>query len=437
MSEEKNSPLGSLLQNVRQGVSNMVGNNDRQEPVIDDRHEDLNEPALGKDVTSTDQNPPVDNDFDSLIQEESDQPQGQPTTLRDRLAALSGKQKALLGAVFVVGLLAAKNQLDAPAVAPQEPAAAQTQDEGNEGAQEQTALLEGEFKSNSGVDSPDGGFSGGGDAANQEPLQLDLNEVAGETGNAAISTEVDLNPLDSFTPGEPSAPADNPIAGLPAELPNLGITPPAAEAQAGNATAQPATTPGESVTENKPTTPADAPVAGSPFEANQGDAFGEAILAGEEKQGVDSSNPAPLGQTAISADAKKLAELEALVKEQAASIEQLKSDLAKAQKPAATQQQVSKPKPHVQQKPLVVQSSKPKQAPRPRVCVKAVAQAARNCSTCVAHAFVVSNGTETMVGHGDKLDGYRVSIVGDRLDLQGPEGTEPHKFWSSPKGCSY
>lgn len=437
MSEEKNSPLGSLLQNVRQGVSNMVGNNDRQEPVIDDRHEDLNEPALGKDVTSTDQNPPVDNDFDSLIQEESDQPQGQPTTLRDRLAALSGKQKALLGAVFVVGLLAAKNQLDAPAVAPQEPAAAQTQDEGNEGAQEQTALLEGEFKSNSGVDSPDGGFSGGGDAANQEPLQLDLNEVAGETGNAAISTEVDLNPLDSFTPGEPSAPADNPIADLPAELPNPGITPPAAEAQAGNATAQPATTPGESVTENKPTTPADAPVAGSPFEANQGDAFGEAILAGEEKQGVDSSNPAPLGQTEISADAKKLAELEALVKEQAASIEQLKSDLAKAQKPVATQQQASKPKPHVQQKPLVVQSSKPKQAPRPRVCVKAVAQAARNCSTCVAHAFVVSNGTETMVGHGDKLDGYRVSIVGDRLDLQGPEGTEPHKFWSSPKGCSY
>ncbi|SED38676.1 hypothetical protein SAMN05216178_7038 [Pseudomonas saponiphila] len=437
MSEEKNSPLGSLLQNVRQGVSNMVGNNGRQEPVINDRPDDQIDPVVDDANTSANQNHPVDADIDSLIQEDNDQPQGQTTTLRDRLAALSGKQKALLGAVIVVGVLAAKNQLEAPSVAPQEPASAQTQEEGDTGSQEQTALLEGEFKSNSGLDSPDGGFSGGGDAVNQEPLQLDLNEVAGETGNAAISTEVDLNPLDTFTPGEPSAQSVPPVADLPAVLPEPGLTPPPTDAQPVDASTKPATTAAEPVAENKPTPPAEAPVAGSPFEANQGDAFGEAILAGEEKQGVDSSNPAPLGQTEISADAKKLAELEALVKEQAASIEQLKSDLAKAQKPVATQQQVSKPKPHVQQKPLVVQSSKPKQAPRPRVCVKAVAQAARNCSTCVAHAFVVSNGTETMVGHGDKLDGYRVSIVGDRLDLQGPEGTEPHKFWSSPKGCSY
>jgi hypothetical protein len=73
---------------------------------------------------------------------------------------------------------------------------------------------------------------------------------------------------------------------------------------------------------------------------------------------------------------------------------------------------------------------------RPRVCVKAVAQAARNCSTCVAHAFIVDSGSENMVGQGDFIHGYRVSITGDRLDLQNSDGQVMHKFWSNPNGCS-
>ena len=437
MSEEKNSPLGSLLQNVRQGVSNMVGKENRHEPVINEDPAEPKEPTVDTDNSTAANQRDVETDFDSMLQEDTEQTQNQQLSLRDRLAALSGKQKALLGAVVIVGVLAAKNQLDSPEAPAQEPAAVQEQNAGEVELQnDQAAVLEGEFKSNSGVESLGEGGSSEADPVNLAPLELDLNEVVGDTGNAAISTEKDLNPLDTFTPDEATDSTESPIAELPAAVPTPVDTPAPATEQATAESVQPAQTPQENVSADKPTAANDTPASPSPFEADQGGAFGEAILAGEEKQGVDSSSPAPLGQTEISADAKKLAELEALVKEQAASIEKLKTDLANAKKSAAPQQ-VTKPKVHAPQKPLIVQSSKPKQAPRPRVCVKAVAQAARNCSTCVAHAFVVSNGTETMVGHGDKLDGYRVSIVGDRLDLQGAEGTEPHKFWSSPKGCSY
>lgn len=73
---------------------------------------------------------------------------------------------------------------------------------------------------------------------------------------------------------------------------------------------------------------------------------------------------------------------------------------------------------------------------RPQVCVTAVAQAARNCTTCVPHAFITHRGSETMVGQGDFIEGLRVNIVGDRLDLQNAEGVVVHKFWSSRNGCS-
>lgn len=73
---------------------------------------------------------------------------------------------------------------------------------------------------------------------------------------------------------------------------------------------------------------------------------------------------------------------------------------------------------------------------RPQICVTAVAQAARNCTTCVPHAFITNRGSETMVGQGDFIDGMRVNIVGDRLDLQNADGVVVHKFWSSPNGCA-
>lgn len=81
-------------------------------------------------------------------------------------------------------------------------------------------------------------------------------------------------------------------------------------------------------------------------------------------------------------------------------------------------------------------ASSPKAVPRPQMCVTAIAQAARNCTTCVPHAFITQKGLESQVGKGDFIDGLRVSIDGDRLDLQNAQGEVVHKFWSSPNGCA-
>lgn len=86
------------------------------------------------------------------------------------------------------------------------------------------------------------------------------------------------------------------------------------------------------------------------------------------------------------------------------------------------------PRPRPQSNPVSV-------PPRPQMCITAIARAARNCSTCVAHAFIVRNDQESMIGHGDYIEGMRVNIVGDRLDLQNAQGQSVHKFWSSPNGC--
>ena len=97
---------------------------------------------------------------------------------------------------------------------------------------------------------------------------------------------------------------------------------------------------------------------------------------------------------------------------------------------AATQKPASKP---AQQQRVATTSKAPA---RPQLCVSAVAQAARNCTTCVPHAFVKHKGVATMVGQGDYVEGLRVNIVGDRLDLQNSQGDVVHKFWSSPNGCA-
>lgn len=91
--------------------------------------------------------------------------------------------------------------------------------------------------------------------------------------------------------------------------------------------------------------------------------------------------------------------------------------------------------------PKPVQRSTPMQSvarasARPNVCVSAIAQAARNCTTCVPHAFITHNGSETMVGQGDYIEGLRISITGDRLDLQNSQGDVAHKYWSSQNGCA-
>ncbi|MCU9527585.1 hypothetical protein [Pseudomonas mosselii] len=152
-------------------------------------------------------------------------------------------------------------------------------------------------------------------------------------------------------------------------------------------------------------------------------------------------NPDSGQQPSLQSNTDELKKMEEQLAKKDGEIKSLKAQLASKQhaqpvraKPAAA---------HSQKQSIVVaqrpqpRSTKPvaKVAPRPKLCVKAVAPPARNCPTCVAHAFVVDTGAESMVGQGDFLAGYRVSITGDRLDLQNSDGHVVHKFWSQPNGC--
>ncbi|MGP0171180.1 hypothetical protein ACSVIJ_04780 [Pseudomonas sp. NCHU5208] len=158
---------------------------------------------------------------------------------------------------------------------------------------------------------------------------------------------------------------------------------------------------------------------------------GDTILAGEPKQNPDSGQQ-PILQAETSVE---MSELKAKLALQERKIEDLTKALdAKSKAPS----QPSKSPAQAPAKPrsYATTQAKPKVGPRPKICVKAVAPPARNCSTCVAHAFVVdTNREDTMVGQGDYIAGYRVAITGDRIDLQNTAGEVVHKFWSQPNGC--
>jgi hypothetical protein len=212
--------------------------------------------------------------------------------------------------------------------------------------------------------------------------------------------------------------------------------------------------------------PASANVAANTHEQAELSPFGAPAsnapeLSGSENQNTDSgkgdlldpsatANVAPIAAKMAEKDrqlAQAKSELEKVEKKLAESEAKLKA--AQAHKPAAKPQQAKagsthhaqtakattqKPSPRTAQQQRVATTAK---APaRPQLCVSAVAQAARNCTTCVPHAFVKHKGVDTMVGQGDYVEGLRVNIVGDRLDLQNSQGDVVHKFWSSLNGCA-
>lgn len=141
-------------------------------------------------------------------------------------------------------------------------------------------------------------------------------------------------------------------------------------------------------------------------------------------------------QTELGNRSARIGELEKELNKVQKDLEKVSGDLAKAK--ASTPKPTAKPRPAPQrQMARVAQAPAAKPVPkRPQLCVAAIAQAARNCTTCVPHAFVTHNGNESMLGQGDFVESMRVSIVGDRLDLQNSEGEVVHKFWSSPNGCT-
>ena len=175
-------------------------------------------------------------------------------------------------------------------------------------------------------------------------------------------------------------------------------------------------------------------------------------LSGAQIENADSSSGELKDQVA-SADVAnltaKLAEKDGRIGELENEVGRLKTDLAKAKEEVAklssrpspsaktANSQPAKPTAAAQRSPSTQRvASAPKATARPRICVTAVAQAARNCTTCVPHAFITHRGVEDMVGQGDFIEGLRVNIVGDRLDLQNAKGDVVHKFWSSPNGCA-
>lgn len=176
-------------------------------------------------------------------------------------------------------------------------------------------------------------------------------------------------------------------------------------------------------------------------------------LSGTKTQNPDSKASVLQDQSAnadVTSLKAKIAEKDSRIGSLETENSKLKHDLAAKQETAKAKSGPNKAAPSkaTQHKPVQAAhttqrstpsqrvASAPKALPRPQICVTAVAQAARNCTTCVPHAFITNRGTETMVGQGDFLDGLRVNIVGDRLDLQNAQGDVVHKFWSSPNGCA-
>ncbi|HBP6161251.1 TPA: hypothetical protein L6A15_15605 [Pseudomonas aeruginosa] len=423
--EEKPS-LKDLVNKISSGVGNLA----RKKPGQDSASQST-EPTIDLGSAAAKESPQADAHGDELeplepiIAEDDDQ----KPKKTNKLSQLTMGQK-LIAAILVVGLvLFAKGQMEGSSTS-------QTPSE-NEAAQEApTSSEEGMAFGTEPADHPQA-----------EPgAQDDLSLPIDGPGQTSSSLSSEPEPFQKPTEISSAPPAfgglDQPLSEAAPHTtasPDLGVPAPApAPAPALAPAAEPF-----SPHEDSPANPfgAQAPIA-----SQSGAAITSSI--GAEKQppvfaGTPSVNPdsapvkeAPKSNEAltkanadIAAQAEKISALEQKLSKMEA---QLKAEKAKQTKPAVQQRITKAPTrtPVAKSSPVAISKA------RPRICVKAVAEAARNCSTCVAHAFIVHAGAEDMVGQGDFLDGYRVSIVGDRLDLQDKNGQVAHKFWSSPNGCS-
>lgn len=417
--EEKPS-LKDLVNKISSGVGNLA----RKKPGQDSASQGT-EPTIDLGSPAAKESPQADAPDDNLeplepiIAEEDDQ----KPRKTNKLSQLTMGQK-LIAAILVVGLvLFAKGQLESSSTsqAPSE----------NEAAQEAPPSSE------------DGMAFGTepADHAQAEPgAQDDLSLPIDGPGQTSSSLSSEPEPFHKPTEISSAPPAfgglDQPLSGAAPHTtasPDLGAPAP---------DLAPAAEP-FSPHEDAPTNPfgAQAPIAsqsGAAITSSIGAENQPPVFAGTPSVNPDSApvKEAPKSNEAltkanadIAAQAEKISALEQKLSKMEA---QLKAEKAKQTKPAVQQRITKAPTRTAVAKSSPVAISKA----RPRICVKAVAEAARNCSTCVAHAFIVHAGAEDMVGQGDFLDGYRVSIVGDRLDLQDKNGQVAHKFWSSPNGCS-
>ncbi|MHC5194955.1 hypothetical protein ACYSUW_14470 [Pseudomonas frederiksbergensis] len=453
MSEEKKSGLGDFVNNLKSGLGGMKGAGQRKAAPAD--------PTLTEDFIEAESAPQNKmeqrsaTDDDLLVDPEASPAADKKSKAGGSLKNLSAKKKALLCVVALIGFFVVRNAMVTPpgAVAPTTPHENQ-----NSNAKAGEMAIDfghgsdqkGEPNIASSLSSPLGDQPNDDEAVGKTLDELNLDPPGhgheGKADLAGTSKEAaEPAALDAF--GFPASsekqtinqvstnvqPATVAASTEPTELFGSAVTPPAPVIPENKAESNP-------FGGQKPVPAATPePTMMSPTMLGKTDP----VLAGTQISNPDSGNQ-PRLQGNSGAD---VALLSAQLKTKDELIKSLEKQLevAKNDKPVKAQSSTAKSKAVAPAKhtPAIAKRTPPqvKQVAmiqtRPKICVKAVAPAARNCVTCVAHAFIVDSGEENMVGQGDSIHGYRVSITGDRLDLQDSNGQVMHKFWSQPNnGCA-
>ena len=432
MSDEekpKSGVLATLVKKLNTGMDKISGSDEqgRTEPSVDEAvtssagkaSQDKSAPEANSAGSAHSQ----DDDLLEVVEESGqgeDKSSGKTLTLKERLQGLTLVQKGLLSVVVIVGVLALKNQQESAEMTTGAPEVSEARNGNTAQPQSPQDDNESPFESSAGeLSSTTPHASGSNDP------QIDFGDEHALKDSPGYTPPGEEHPLQSLDDDALIPPG--PVESTSAKQSNLDAN-----------TQRPALVSGaDPLTAQQSTTPqlAEEP---SPFEASEQPAFGEAILGGTPPAAMDSSAQAPhasnpVGAVQLQAD-PQVALLEKTIKDQGDTIRKLEERLAKQTAPMATAKKPQQAS--AAQTAPKVYASKPKPRARPKLCVSSVAAPARNCTTCVAHAVVVSNGEETMIGNGGSIDGFRVSIVGDTVSLQGEDGAQPHQFWPSTTGCS-
>ncbi len=454
MSDDKKSGLADLVNNLKTGLSGMKGaGKGKTAPADPTISEDFIEAESAQKNGSEQQHQDDDLLVDPL--DAADTGKTKPKN-SGGLKNLSAKKKALLCAVALIGFFVVRNAMVTPpsTVTPPESHEGQSAkvgemaiDFGQETAQKPESNIA------SSLPSPLGDQPREEDAVGKTLDELNLDgpaheidakaDLAGAAKPMAEPTALDAFGFPASTeksvgsaPVAPAAgnslpqPTVGPHSTEPAELFGSSATPAIPVAPENKAEADPFGTP-KPVPVTTPDTSLMSPTM-----------LGKTapVLAGTQISNRDSNSQPRLQDNSGAEMALMGAQLKA--KDELIKSLEKQLEVAKNDKPVKAQSKPAKPKAvaPVKHSPAIAKRTTPQIKPvamiqsRPRVCVKAVAPAARNCVTCVAHAFIVDSGEENMVGQGDNLHGYRVSITGDRLDLQDSNGQVMHKFWSQPNG---
>lgn len=429
MTDEIKPGLRTVLSKIKAGTAALAGRGSREDrnDDVEPQIEALDNSAMAKDAAG---DPPAHNDLqDPLSASLDDAPEATPGKNEKKQMGM-GKKIALLVVVGAVALIAKNGMLDpAPDVMAGKPDA----------QQEEKALEIPLQPSGSPLDS---GLTAGmaNPLADTPPPDPAIGQTLDQLNlDGPLQEQLSANPKPEGA-GAGTAAADTFGFPAPPSADALGssVTPPAPPGpdrmDIPFGAGIPSDTHAQSSAQDNPFGQAQLPAA-TPGSSHPPREIGSTVLGSGSVQNSD-IDAAPAAQKPDEAR-----QVEMQLKAQEKQIKALKGELAElkakqahAPKPVANSHSAHKPAASQASKPAQAQAQRP--AKRPNICVKAVAPPARNCLSCVAHAFVVVNGEETMVGQGDPLASYRVSITGDRLDLQDTSGQVVHKFWSQPNGCT-